>query len=305
MDLTNLALSLIDKVPGPFVCPIPAAGWTLAWVVEDNVTYQFPIHNVEPGWWEVAPSSPSEARATKLASPWEYLAYLESLPRAYVVVLYRLEAYTWLCTPYNLADAAQRGWADGEPRVLHLVRHSVQPFDLVDARALGDLLLFHRVDDRLDTRQVTELCRLSLPVSANPPHEATDGYAHAYQFVRQRVEAEQRRVAEEARRLAQEEAEARRQQQLATTEGRLRWYLEFMGADMVGWTESGEGYRVTWSYDGHQHTARVSRDLRLDSAGICLGHRGQERRQNLSSVVAVIQEARRRKRFDLPQEAWL
>jgi hypothetical protein len=277
---------LVGTIPSPFVAPIPAAGWTLVWTVQDGITYKFPIRGTAPGWWRITPTSSSEARTTGRGQPSEYLEYLESLPRAYVLVLYRLEPFTWLCTPFNLSDAAQRGWENGEPRVLHLIRHAVEPFDLVDARLVGDLLLFHRVDDRLETREATEMCRQALGTVVGPPRSIGSGHLHAYGFIQQRIEAERRRLAEEAARLARAEAEERHQREMATTEGRLRWYLEFMGADMVGWQEAGEGYQVTWEYDGHTHSARIARDLRLDSAGICLGHRGQERRQNLSSVVA-------------------
>ena len=179
-------------------------------------------------------------------------------------------------------------------------RHDLAPG--AQTNRLVHLLLFNQVASRLSVQDDVRACRGALGGDDAPL--VAPSFVHAWHIVYQRVLEERCRAEEERRRLARLHAEEKRRERMATTEGRLRWYLKFMGADMVGWREEGEGFRVTWEYDGHTHSARIGRNLRLDSAGICLGHRGQERQQNLSSVVAVIQEARRRHRFDMPRESW-
>ena len=68
----------------------------------------------------------------------------------------------------------------------------------------------------------------------------------------------------------------------------VRWHLEFMGAELNSWHESGNEYRITWTHGGQTHSMDVARSGFVESAGVCL--EGTDRRHNLSSIVAVMQE---------------
>jgi hypothetical protein len=306
MGLLNLALSVAEQEVEPFVAPIPDVNQVTVWTVQRGVPFRFDLfvqvgrerYRHEPGWFYLE-AIDNRVRALRNARPHEYLAYLGDLPRFYVVVVHRLSAGTWLCIPWSAADVAQRGWLDGAPRPLYLVRDGVQAFDVVVARAMGDVLLYDTIDMRLDGCKA-RMARDRFPdLVLENPYRAAGALLFAYREALRQAEEERLRA------IRERELEEQRAEMLRTTEGRLRWAVEFAGAEMNEWYEVGDGYSVTWTYDGHRHTARIGRDMHLHSAGICLGHAGQERRQNLTSTVAVIQEARRRHRYDMPRESWI
>ena len=72
----------------------------------------------------------------------------------------------------------------------------------------------------------------------------------------------------------------------------MSWHLAFVGAEFLGWHEAGEGYEVRWRHGGHEYRTRLRQDLQVESADICLD--GTDLRHNLSSIVAVMEEGRRR-----------
>ena len=141
MSLLQTALKITEHIPNRFIAPIPEADSVEVFSLQDGVPYWFKIRRIKPGWREIEPITTSTARLGREAYPFEYLSYLDQLPRYYVIACFRCSPYTWLCIPYNAADASQRGWATGIPRQLHLVRHAISPLDVVDARRLGDMLV--------------------------------------------------------------------------------------------------------------------------------------------------------------------
>jgi hypothetical protein len=217
----------------------------------------------------------------------DVVGYLSVLPRFLVIAVHRLRADAWMVVPWNASDAAQRGWPNAEPRAVHLVRDAIRPFDVVVARRLDRIFLYDMLDEGLGSsgasqtvRAVFNSARGDIEVSGAPPemlraYSLLSDYAYGLQRTRQqRGEADRR----------------------TSVEGRLRWHLGFMGADLLGWHEAGEGYEVRWSYEGREYHTVLRRDLQVESAGICLD--GTDQRHNLSSIVAVMEEARKRGRDD-------
>lgn len=231
---------------------------------------------VDAGWWELRPSTKKRAYPIRHAYPHEYLLYLTQLPRFYVIVLFRVAENTWLCLPYNASDAAQRGWEDGTPRVLHLVRHSVQPMDVVVTRDLAGMLLYDSVDTRLESSRHIVLAQATIDIPIKGPK--TDGFSNAISIIQDRLKTQ-----------AEEEHRRQLEAQRATTEGNIKWHLEYVGAQLADFREYGEGFRVNWTFNGQTHQTTIRRDLRVHSAGICLA--GGDRNFNLSSIVHVMEEA--------------
>ncbi len=289
-------LDLIDEIGRiqvrPFLAPILDAGSVVVMTLQEGVQFNYRLVQ-EPGWWVLHCDQVAVSRVEAPASMFETIQYLDALPRFLVIAVHRLRADTWVVVPWNESDASQRGWPRGEPRAMHLVRDSVRPFDVVVARRLGRTLLYDTVDDGLGTTRVGDAVRESF--SSDEEEVRTPGMTPdmriAFSILADyggAVRRAGRERAEADRRAGRERAEA---EALDTMDGRLRWHLAFMGAELLGWHEAGEGYEVRWVYRGREHRTRLRQDLQVASAGICLD--GTDQRHNLSSIVGVMDEAAR------------
>lgn len=301
----NNLLDVIDRVSGhqaqPFIAPIPDEGRVQVHVSQDSIPYRFQVRGAEPGWWLLSPNG-NRASISRPAKPHEYLPYLNCLPRFYVIACYALSRDTWLVVPFNASDAAQRGWPGGRPQPVHLVRESVRSLDVVCARSLAGLLLY----DSVSALEIFTTQRCQRAFTDRESISVNQDWGNAIALIqerRRRLEEQAAAQAAEARRKAQWEAvESRRQ----TMEDRIKFDLEFMGAELVEWGEVNGGVSVTWTFDGYTHTERLNRRGRLDVPGICLGHAETDYNwHTLSTLVDTIQEGRRKHRFDIPREAWL
>lgn len=295
-------LDVIDRVaahkPRSFIAPLPDAERVEVFTHIDNIPYQFRLRNSEPGWWLLSPISGQRVTKDRPAYPHEYIRYLEALPRFYVIACFRLAEMTWLVVPFNASDAAQRGWSQGEPRPLHLITQGIVPLDVLDARDLAGMLLFNAVSNKLGVRRDMHGQVIIDWLDKN--------FFNAYHILEARREEQRQRAIEARKQIAREAAQRAVEERQQTVEGQIEFELGFVGAELVDWSEVGDGYAVTWEYEGYQHTATVKRDMRLQSAGICLGHRADDYEwQTLATLVQTIQEGRRLKRFDLPEEAYL
>lgn len=289
MSLLGVLSRLQNQTPDPFVAPIIDAQSVRVLSVQQNVPYWFTLQNPEPGWWRLVPTGQAQARLSARLAPPPILDYLAHLPRFLVIALFPAGESSWLCVPFNRADAAQRGWPEGSPRLLHLVRHRLQPLDVVVARSLAGTLLYDTVDERLGYSTRSHLLRES--IARNDVEETNADLANACWII-------QDRLREQRREQTQAATEARR----GNLEAEIRHQLDFMGANLVGWQE-GETITVTYEYNGMERTVEIGRDFRTVSAGICLDD--TDRDHDLASVVNVLEEARRLHRFDLPREDWL
>lgn len=299
-----MVTSLLDVVnrvsnhqPRPFIAPIPDADTVEVFTLQDSIPYRFRLRRAEPGWWLLAPND-NRVHVSRPAHAHEYLQYLDYLPRFYAIACYRVAEGVWLVVPFNASDASQRGWRDGSPRLVHLVRESVRPFDVIDVRSMAGTLLYNTVagleiHNTMQCRQALEDAVIAQNVNVN--------WMNAALLVEERRK-ELYRLSEEGRREAAKRAlEAQRR----TLEDRIRFDAEFVGAELVSITDAGDDLNVTWTYDGYTHTSRINRQGRLESAGICLGdYRSEYEWHNMSTLILAIQEARGL-HHHLPREAWL
>lgn len=280
-------------LPPPFVAPIPDAREVVVFTIHNEIPYHLTVLNARPGWYTIVPTNEISATIGDIAGVDERIDYLDELPRFYVIALFYLSSDTFLVRPLSEADATQRGWNHAEPRQLHLVRGSVNPFDVLVARDLAGTLIFDSVDMRLGNYEKSRRFREYLRVGGMT--RTDNNWSDAYLIINKRYQ--------ELRKKREQEERIRMMQELrASTEDTLRFELAFMGAELEGWQESGSEYVVSWSYNGASYSMRVSREMRIESAGICLA--GTDRQHNLSSIVGVMEEARRLHRFDLDRGLW-
>lgn len=275
------ALGLIDKLhshqPRRFLAPVLDAAHVLVHALQDGVPYRFHLYNVEPGWWMLQPRGKSRARVdSPPESMMDVTDYLQVLPRFLVIALFRVRESTWIVVPFNTADAEQRGWHSGEPRQLHLCRHRIQPFDVLEARQLGAELLYHVRSCAYGASQAATMMRQNL---LTEPASWPDipGMKLAWHILQGHVEKQRKQKRREAR-----------EKRKASIEEQLRWHLAFMDAKLESWHEAGDDYRITWMHQGQTYSMDVARSGFVQSAGVCLD--GTDRRHNLSSIVAVMQE---------------
>jgi hypothetical protein len=267
--------SLIDKfshpVP-PFVAPV-LPGTQRVYTRIASVPYTYHVSE-KPGWHKLK-GDKRLARSVGEPEMWEINSYLELLkPSWRLNVLYRLGGQSWLCLPDNLSDASQKGWNAG-PVAVHLISDTVEPFDTIQAQG-GLVGLVYRPGSasKIHGRGPEDML-LNVTIGNGLSTEVRQ----AVRMVKSRMESV--RIAE---------AEKAKADQLKTTEGRLRYQLSFMGAELVSWKESGYDLIVSWKDNGIEYQSRVTAQANGVSAGICLS--GQDSKYNLAGFVSVMREAR-------------
>ena len=272
MSLLKALDRVAEHVPTKFIAPIPDANVVQVVSIQDGIPYWFSLHDPQPGWWVVEPTSKSDAKLLAQALPADWIRYLDQLPSFHVITLFPVSESTWMVMPYNAADAAQRGWANACPRPMHLVDESLNSLQVACACALGNTLLY----DMLDMRGL-----------GNTPEFVTAANI----------------VQEHQNEMYRRELEKVKAQKKRSVGDEIRHQLEFSGAKLLDWTDQGyDGYTVTWEHDGATWTMDVARDLTVSSAGICLD--GTQQYHDLATIVPVMMEGRRRHRFDIPKELW-
>jgi hypothetical protein len=225
---------------------------------------------VEPadfrGWGVWRPLSHRLARLIRPATLAERQRYLELFPRL-TLILCRRERDGWLAMAGRPGDG--RFCLPGPVPVL-LVEEG-QPFDVIEARYDGLRFWFEGLDLRSD------------PATAAYLRQALQEMMEPGQLRRCGLTPEER----EAYALSFEAIlETRRDR----TEDRLRRALAHGGAELRGYVEREDCYRVEYVVAGERHVSVVSReDLSVQVAGICLS--GEDARFDLHSLVGVLHEA--------------
>lgn len=229
---------------------------------------------VEPaefaGWGVFRPLSHTKARCVAKASMAQRRRYLDLLPAVQLVTC-QTHGEELLAVPANPTDG--RFAIEGLVRVM--LAEEVDLFDRIIARFDGAGFWFDEADARSDPAVAAYLRRSLIEMLAperlehsgiEPGHRAA--YAGQYNA---RMEA----------RLADERCRG---------ELRLRNALRQAGASLSDFAAIGDAYRVTYEVDGRRHISFVrSRDLTIQSAGICLS--GQDQNFDLNSLVGVMREA--------------
>jgi hypothetical protein len=207
--------------------------------------------------------SHTAARLTRTANLAERQRYLELYPLVRLI-LCRRDGGKYLATPAHQADGRFR--LTGLVPV-HLVEEA-QPFEVVEARFDGAQCWFERLDPRRD------------PAVASYLRQALQDAVAVEKLCRPGLTVEERT----AYALVHGPAERDR------TEGRFRRALAHAGADLKGYLERDDCFRVEYVVDGERHVSVVDKhDLSVQVAGICLS--GEDGRFDLQSLVGVLREA--------------
>lgn len=270
-----------------FIAPLPEGTIDLL-SVQNGIPYWFEIANGTPGWYKLSPRKLPirNSRAIQILEeepqPFEIEDYLNQLPHFNVIALYPVSSQgSWLCVPHSVGDTRQRGW-DGKPKVFTLCQDNIEPLDVVRVANLAGTLIYHEVSKlALESILAKEMLEGNGTVNMN-----SDWWV-AFGLVTERV------------------SQIRQQAKPMTLEENLKHSLGFVGAQLVNYQEIvGGQLEVTYSYQGMTWTLpKVDKNLRIQSAGICLS--GTDRQHNLSSIVEVMHEARKLRRYDLNESYYL
>lgn len=259
MNLANTIESLAGHRPRDFFAPVPTSNTTSVFSLQDQIPYWFAIDIAEPGWYLLSPEQDLSVKIVREAFPYERLQYLNQLKRFYVIALFPIteDNQTWLVSPFNISDAEQRGWKNGEPRQMYLVDDEIEPLQIIDTRSSGNTLLYY---------EIASLMKYN-----------SKEWRHARNIIDQRIQ--QIQAEEKRREIAKKQS---------TERGRIEASLEFMGAQLVRYTPTIHGYEITWAHNGRRHTMQIDRNLRVRSAGVCLA--GTDAWHSLASVIAVMED---------------
>lgn len=305
-DLKALARRIQQTQPEKFTAPV-LANPAQVWTVQNHVPFRWNVR-LEPGWYEFTPQS---GRLTQMsAQTSQRLTYLAALPLVRVIAARAVGPSAWMVFPFSAADVAQRGWQNGEPRVVHLVNQNVRPLDVLLARKGAGGLIFESLEDRI--RIETHPARAWLATGAlaagfvgRISQEARN--ALNVLAAEETAALERQRQAEAAQRQA--EIARQRAAQRQTVAGRFQEALEFSGAHLERVSQTvGDNYEVTWSHVGEDgrtrvYTQRVNAAGGMVSFGICMN--GTDRQHTLESAVFAMKEAERLHRHDVPRENWV
>lgn len=262
MSLLHVLDRLSEHEPQNFAAPVLTRTTTQLFTVQENLPYWFEVEVNQPGWYELKPNKDTGKAIVVRVLDWiERVKYLEQLRRFLVFALYPIEDQTWLCSPFNLSDAEQRGWYTGSPKPIFVLQGTIKPLDVLDVRIQANNLLFCRV--------ASERWNEAHGLSAR---------MHAESFIEKRVNF-----------LAQEEARKAREEKRKTVSGRIKQSVEFMGATLNNLEMNATGYTITWTYNGRTYTMPVDRNLHVRSAGVCLD--GTDNWHSLSSIIGVMEDS--------------
>lgn len=294
-------LDAIDRVEShsaqPFVAPLLSGSRSSVFVVQNGVPINFDVAPPSnPGWWYCDIKGKTFAKPEREAFPWELSEYFSPLPRFHVITTLQTDDQSWLVVPLNKADARQRGWPNAIPMTMHLTNANISPFDVVEAVSLGlGYMLFVNVwpgGNMLPLSIATRSKVFDEQTLSGVPRPFLQAAHMVLQFMEDQLREQKLEAARDRAKLKE-----------ASTEDRIKWHLDFIGARLVDWRRSGSDLLVTSDYNGLVHTFTVSGEARGVSAGICLD--GTSGRHNLSSLVLAIQRARELHRYDLDESAWL
>lgn len=290
MTLLDIARRVAAFKPRPFVVPVPYETARIdVFTLQDGnipVSRQLVIPENSPyplpDWYLVRPAGDKIAHIDRPAHPMEILDYLRELRRFFVIAVAQVNADSWLVVPENLSVGRRIGW-NGEPREVHLVTENPNPLDVLIARVMGDHLLFDCLADGYGFP--TQKAKFALENDPGMPLGQT--WTAAVGILRS----------------LQHQMPLRPVERPDGLEDLARWHLDYVGANLTGLESVGRDIRITWEYDGAEFSASFDETLRLRQAPICLA--GTDAQHNLSTIVSVMQQARRLHRFDLSEEYYL
>ena len=232
-----------------------------------GVVCRFRVEGNFEGWGVFRPTGTGSARLLRPATLTERRRYLETFPLRRLI-LCQTERRGWLAWPAHQAD---HRFAGSDLLPVHLVEEG-QSFEIIAARFDGLQCWYDSDEPRGD------------PSAAPYLREALRKRTPPEQVRRPGLSAEQRTAYALVYGLVREAERDR-------TEDRLRGALGHAGAELAGYVERDDGFRVEYEVDGERHVSLIGKDdLTVQVAGICLS--GEDSRFDLQSLVGVLREAR-------------
>lgn len=261
-DLLNRLTEESRNLP-EVIAPVPRKTGYVGAVI-NNHPYRFSVRVDNPGWYILKSTSSVSAEVLRQAEPSEIRKCLQSVRKLKSISVRRLTKTSWLVFPYNISDAKSRGFRI-EPQECHIIDRNLEPFMTISTRLWGNLVIFDSAG--IESPPTGYIQHLQKEYT-HPPKAlgVNPEFKMVYNILLGEVE------------------KAKRQ----TIEGRIKSAVEYLGAELVGFTESGTGYSVEWKDKSQTYRSRVTGNLRLESAGICLD--GLEHEQSLTSTVAVMRK---------------
>ena len=293
MSLTNLIEQAATFTPSEFLAPVPSGNDITLFSYQGNLPFFFRLRDPKPGWHIIKPISPAAAVIDREARIAEYMQYKNQMRRHLAIHIETLDENTYVAVPYN-PNGTGKDWQLAEPRVVHITKGNRFPSPLtpvVVRQATGFL-----VHDAVSTPHYRDLARVRLLKELDKPEPGyvmlRDGYRVAYDIILDRVRKERERLEKEKRR-THEQSEI----------GRIEKMLALSGAQLLSAERARGGFVVKYRYNEAEFTVPITASGRIVSAGICLN--GRDADYDLATVVGVLEEGRRRRRFDIPEELWL
>lgn len=224
------------------------------------------------GWGIFEPTSYDSAQLICEAGLAQKQAYLRLLQPLRLILLNRDER-SWQAIAATAGDARL---TQGQVSV-QLV-DGADRFDQIRARFDGANFWYERIDPSADAAAAAYL-RKSIRQLLAPEKLSRSGLTASQRAAYASVFSSLRETREKTHR--------------DQVEARLHQALGHAGAELLGYTEHKDGYRVKYRVDGQEHVSSVTkRDLQVQVAGICLS--GQDHRFDLNSLVGVLQQAEAR-----------
>ena len=232
----------------------------------EGVVFRLRITPDFRGWGVFRPTGAAAATLVRRAVLAERRRYLDLFPRRRVI-LCRPFARDWQAWPAHHGDRRF-----GAPALLPVrLVEEAQSFDVAETRFDGVQAWFERLDARAD------------PAAAAYLRQELNAMTPPEQVHRRGLSGEERTAYAVLFTL-------RREAKRDRTEDRLRTALAHAGAELAGYVERDDGYRVEYAVNGERHVSVVSKaDLSVQLAGVCLS--GADGRFDLHSLVSVLREA--------------
>jgi hypothetical protein len=233
-------------------------------VMFNNHPYRFKTNVTEPGWYILHPNSPVSATYVRSADFIEVRKFLDELPHFRVISMRRVNGSRWLVFPFNVSEAEIKN-IKVIPTSCFLVSEAIEPFSVVLTRVWGDMLLYDTSIDSMRGHKFKTALNEELPDPPKVPDTLPEFKIVYKLLANQIIEAKKKSI-----------------------KTMISDAVGFLGGNLVGFNESGNGYIINWNDGKTNFETRVDGDLRVTSSGICLSGRDSE--QTMSSIVSVMRK---------------
>ncbi len=237
------------------------------------------------GWGVFQPLSHSEAILVREATMADRRRYLDRLPLIRLILCQQHRS-AWVAARARQPSGRIRldGLAD-----VHLAS-DVQSFDCVKARFDGSRFWFDEPELRHNPANAAYL-RESFANDLSPERLTRSGLTieeragYEWMFWKKNVEPLAKKASRADRRTGDEAIDF----EADSVRARLVENLTHAGAELIGYAEHADGYRVTYSANGRRFTSSVNKDdLSVQVAGFCLS--GEDAKFDLASLIGVAEE---------------